>query len=191
MRSELFSLTHVNDVADVISKIVVMETNSIKSKAINLALKEHLTLSRVIKDIGSYYGIDNMRHATDDDSTWFVYPAGTKGPLDISIAQELLDWDPMPWKQAVDNTCEFYHNAMTRKDYLREKETVLADMLNNIVPDDYVNAFLHKLKQQFGETVLKGVDLQVRIPDGAPEIESQQVQSASGDNDSERVAEEL
>ena len=181
----------MNDVADMISKIVLMDTNSIKNKAINLALKEHVTLSRIIKDIGSYYGIDKIRRESDDDSTWFVYPAGTKGPLDISIAQELLDWDPMPWKQAVDNTCEFYHTAMTNQDYLEEKEIVLSDMLNNIVPDDHVNAFLQKLRQQFGETVLKGVDLQVRIPEGAPEIESQQVQSGSGENDSDRMAEEL
>ncbi|XP_028394571.1 chloroplast stem-loop binding protein of 41 kDa b, chloroplastic-like [Dendronephthya gigantea] len=191
VRSDLFSLVHVDDVADVISRIVAMDTLSIENKVVNLALKEHITLPRVIRDIASYYGIDNVQHEGDDKSTWYVYPAGTKGPLDISRAQELLEWDPMPWKQAVEKTCEFYHNAMTKDDYLKEKEIVLADMLDNIVPDELYDAFLLKLKQQFGETVLAGVDLDVGIPEGALEIDSEPLQSSAGENDSERMAEEL
>ena len=191
VRSDLFSLIHVDDIADVISKIVAIDMNSIKNRAINFALKEHIALPRIIKDIASYYGIENVHHIGDDNSTWYVYPAGTKGPLDISLAQELLDWDPMSWKQASQKTCEFYHNAMTKEEYRKEKETVLADMLDNIVPDEYYDAFLLKLKQQFGETVLKGIDLEGGIPEGAPEIDSENVQSGIGDNDSERMAEEL
>lgn len=191
VRSDLFSLVHVDDVADVISKIVAMNAKSIKNKVINLALREHIALPRVIKDIASYYGIDYVRHEGDDNSTWYVYPAGTKGPVDISRAAELLEWDPMTWKQAVDKTCEFYHNAMTKDDYLREKETVLADMRDNIVPDQHYGAFLLKLKQQFGETVLKGVDLEGGVPQVALEIGSEPMLSASGENDGERMAEEL
>lgn len=191
VRSDLFSLVHVDDVADVISRIVAMDTNLIENKVVNLALKEHITLPRVIRDIASYYGIDNVQHEGDDNSTWYVYPAGTKGPLDISRAQELFEWDPMPWKRAVEKTCEFYHNAMTKEDYLKEKEIVLADMLDNIVPDEFYDAFLLKLKQQFGETVLAGIDLDVGIPEGAPEIDSEHVQSSAGEKDGERMAEEL
>lgn len=181
----------MSDVADVISRIVVMDASSITNKAVNVALNEHITLPRVIRDIASYYGIDNVRHEGDDNSTWYVYPAGTKGPLDISLAQELLDWDPMPWKQAVEKTCEFYHNAMTNEDYLKEKEIVLADMIENIVPDEYYDDFLLKLKRQFGENVLKGINLQGGIPDGAPEIDGEHKESAAAENDSERLAEEL
>ena len=191
MRSDLFSLVHVDDVADALSKLVAIDTNSIKNRVMNLAMREHVSLPRVIKDIASYYGIDNVHHEADDNSTWYVYPAGTKGPLDISLAKELLDWDPMSWKQAVEKTCEFYHNAMTKKDYLEEKETVLADMLDNIVPDDYYDAFLLKLKQQFGENVLKGINLEGGIPEGAAEIDGEYAQSSAAENDSERMPEEL
>jgi hypothetical protein len=44
-----------------------MDTNSIKNRAINFALKEHIALPRIIKDIASYYGIDNVRHVGEDN----------------------------------------------------------------------------------------------------------------------------
>lgn len=193
VRSNLFSVVYVDDVADLITKIVAMDqskVNSIQNMTINLAMKEHITLPRIIKDIAQYYGIDKVHHEGDDNSTWYAYPCGTKGPMDISLAHQVLEWSPVSWSETVEKTCEFYHRAMTKPEYLKEKEMVLADMLENIVPDEYYKAFLMKLKQHYGETVLDGIDLEGGIPDGAPEIETDS-DVVSGSNKNKKVTDEL
>ena len=50
-----------------------------------------------------------------DNSTKAVhmFPSVRTGPVDISKAQELLDFTPTPWKTAVAETVDFYEKAMT------------------------------------------------------------------------------
>ena len=191
VRSYYFSMVHVDDIADVFSKIVSTDSQKrVKNKAVNFAMREHITLPIVVNYIASFYGLGDVKYNTDNTSTWYVYPAGTKGPLDISLAEELLEWNPMPWKQAAHTTCEFYHNAMVKEKYVKEKEHILLDMLDTIVADEYFEAFLQKLKQIFGEKVLEGVDLDIWLPEKALRIDSEKKENISAENVS-RVVEEL
>lgn len=190
VRSTLFSLVYVDDVADIITRIVDTDQSKIRSfenMAINLAMKEHITLPKIIKGIAKYYGIDYVKHEGDNNSTWYAYPLGTKGPLDISLASRVLDWDPVPWDVALEKTCDFYHRAMTKVEFSKEKEMVLADMVDTVVPEEFYEDFMVKLKQHFGETVFDGIDLEIGIPNGAPEIET----TPDGNIDSEKVTDEL
>ena len=67
-----------------------------------------------------------------DNSTKAVhmFPSVRTGPVDISKAQELLDFTPTPWKTAVAETVDFYEKAMTnpyfhipRKEIIRNMQT--------------------------------------------------------------------
>ena len=163
-----FSLIHVEDAAKAIEKVLDVGP-SVHNQAINIAFNEHFTLKNLLRDIANEIEVDDPEFLSEDDATWYSYPTVAKGPLDISKAKILLGWEPMTWKEALTSLCAFFEGAMTDEKFYKEKEMVLADFFENIVPENYYGTTMTRLIQIYGRHVLKGVDLDVGFDD-TPEI---------------------
>lgn len=159
-----FSLIHVEDAAKAIEKVLDGGT-SVHNQAINLAFNEHFTLRKLLRDIANQLDVDDLEFLSEDDATWYSYPTVTKGPLDISRAKILLDWEPVTWEKALTELCAFFERAMTDVKMSKEREMLLADFFENIVPEKYYGTAVTKLIEIYGHDVLKGVELDVGFDD--------------------------
>ena len=92
-----FSLIHVEDAAKAIEK-VLDGGKSVHNQAINLAFNEDFTLRKLLRDRANQLDVGDLEFLSEDDATWYSYTTVTKGPLDISTAKILLDWEPMTWE---------------------------------------------------------------------------------------------
>ena len=176
-----FSLIHVEDAAKAIEKVLDAGP-AVHNQAINLAFNEHFTLKKLLRDIANQLEVDELEFLSEDDATWYSYPTVTKGPLDIRKAKILLDWEPMTWEKALSSLCAFFEGAMSDKKLLKEREMLLADFFENIIPEKYYPSALNKLFEIYGRDVLKGVDLDVGL-DGTPEIAGATVDSSNTAHD--------
>jgi len=164
-----FSLIHVEDAAKAIEKVLDVGP-AVHNQAINLAFNEHFTLKKLLRDIANQLNVDELEFLSDNDATWYTYPTVAKGPLDINKAKILLGWEPMTWEEALSSLCTFFEDAMSDKKLLKEREMLLADFFEYIVPERYYATTLTKLIEIYGPDVLKGVDLDLGF-DEVPEIE--------------------
>lgn len=155
-----FSLIHVEDAAKAIEKVLDVGPAA-HNQAINLAFSEHFTLKKLLRDIADKLNVDELEFTSDDDSTWYSYPTVTKGPLNISKAKILLGWEPMTWESALDSLSSFLDEAMTEEKFVREREMLLADFFENIVPEEHYSTALKKLVEIYGSDVMQGIALDI------------------------------
>ena len=164
-----FSLIHVEDAAKAIEKVLDVGPAA-HNQAINLAFSEHFTLKKLLRDIADELRVDELEFLSDDDSTWYSYPTVTKGPLNINKAKIILGWEPMTWESALDSLSSFLEGAMTEGKFVKEREMLLADFFESIVPEEHYPTALKKLIEIYGNDVMEGIALDIGF-DTAPEIE--------------------
>ena len=153
-----FSLIHVEDAAKAIEKVLDVGP-AVHNQALNLAFNEHFTLKKLLQDISNQLKIDNLEYISEDEATWYSYPTVSRGPLDIGKAKILLDWEPMSWQEALEDLCTFFEGAITDMNMLKEREMLLAEFFEDIVPEEYYATALKKLLDFYGDEVLEGIDL--------------------------------
>lgn len=166
-----FSLIHVEDAAKAIEKVLDVGP-AVHNQAINVAFDEHFTLKKLLRDMADKMNIDQLEFISQDEETWYSYPTVTKGPLDISKAKLLLGWEPMTWERALYSLIFFFEGAMTDAKFLREREVLLADVFENIIPEELYETALKKLVSVYGKDVLEGIAMDMGF-DGTPEIEGE------------------
>lgn len=186
-----FSLIHVEDAAKAIEKVLDVGPVA-HNQAINLAFNEHFTLKKLLRDIADKLNVDELEFISDDDSTWYSYPTVSKGPLNINKAKILLGWEPMTWESALDSLSSFFEGAMTEKKFVREREMLLADFFESIVPEEHYPTALKKLIEIYGSDVMEGIALDIGF-DTTPEIagpnDVQNSRAAHGQKSAEMRAE--
>ncbi|XP_031566487.1 uncharacterized protein LOC116301551 [Actinia tenebrosa] len=173
-----FSLIHVEDAAKAVQKIIEAGPKAY-DLAINFAFEEYFTLKSLLTDIGRQLKVEDIDFLTDEDQAWYTYPTVTKGPLDISRARLLLDWEPIPWTRALKSLTTFFEDAMTDKAFASEREMVLADVIENLVPEEKYSSFLKALKRIYGEDVFDGLDMDIGFAKDAMELEGSSVNNTS------------
>ena len=165
---EKFSLIHVEDAAKAIEKVLDVGPAA-HNQAINLAFKEHFTLKQLLRNIADKLKIDELEFISENEATWYFYPTVSKGPLDISKSKILLGWEPMTWESALDSLTSSIDSAMTDENFLREREMLLSDFFESIVPEEHYPTALKVLTEIYGNEVMEGISLDIGFA-GNPEI---------------------
>ena len=178
-----FSLVHVEDVAKAVEGVLDVGEKA-HDQVFNLGFEEHLTLDTFLNDLAAKLGVKDLQFHHDDKTSWHTYPTVTKGPLNITKARTLLNWEPMTWQGALSSLCDFFDDAMTNEELSEEKEMLLGEFLEYTVPDTHFEAFLGKLKEIYGDAVFDGMDFDWGVDSGVPEIEA-----AANRNEAEDSAE--
>ena len=55
----------------------------------------------------------------------YFYPSVRKGPIDVSKAQSLVNWEPTPWHQMIEDTVAFYESAMRNDDFNTQRDEII------------------------------------------------------------------
>jgi hypothetical protein len=85
----------------------------------------------------------------------------------------------MSWERALVSLTTFFEDAMTDKSFASEREMVLADVIENLVPEEKYYSFLQALKKIYGEEVFDGLDLDIGFAKDAMEIEDSSLNKTS------------
>ena len=88
-----------------------------------------------------------------------------RGPIDTTNAEILLDWSPSKFEDAVKATCEFFENAMVDPLYATERELLLAEFIEETLPEDFddIDLFNRSLTNAYSPAVFKGIDIGLEI----------------------------
>ena len=105
------SLVYVADVAELIVSFIPNEGESPRSGIFNLAMKETPTLKELLLEIADCLNIADVGF---NEGPLYFYPSVMRGPVDITEAEEILDWQPSRLKHAVCNVCKFYYQAVNK-----------------------------------------------------------------------------
>ncbi|XP_065667099.1 uncharacterized protein LOC105847697 [Hydra vulgaris] len=160
------SMVYVGDVAAAIMKIL-KKSEVMHDQTINLAFKEDINLEKILQSIADCLKMSNVTYDYNIDTAWFKYPAVQVGPIDTYKAKNLLEWSPITFLNASNITCNFFERAMTDFHYVKDKELMLAELLEEALPDSFEDElqFFDVLKKEYGIEVMKGIDLGVDEPE--------------------------
>ena len=154
------SMVYAGDVASAIIKILEKPA-VLHDQVINLAFKESVNLEKLLDSIADCLKLANVTYDYDIDTAWFKYPAVQMGPIDTAKAELILEWSPITFLDASKRTCRFFEKAMTDSRYIKDKELMLAELLEEGLPEDFIDElhFFDVLKKEYGIEVMKGIDL--------------------------------
>ena len=161
-----FSMVYAKNLPKVILSIIE-EPGKFHDQKVNIAIKETVTLPLLLKLIGECLNISNIEYDYDENTAWFRYPTAQRGPIDITKAELLFNWAPTNLKQSVMNTCRFFEDAMTNSIYAKEKEIMLAEFIEDGLPNEFDDEklFVESLTTAYGPSVWDGIDIGFQVND--------------------------
>ena len=124
------SFVYSKDVAVAITNIIKRPNlDEVKNQAFNLAWPNTLTMSDVIEEIKVNLNMTDLEVAMVDalghQDHFYTYPSARAGPVNVTKATEILNWQPTDWKDAVKETVEFFELAMTSEDFIPQRDEVI------------------------------------------------------------------
>lgn len=157
-------MVYAKDVANAISKIL-QDPEIYYDKIINLALKEDITLTKILRFMEKYYKLTDVSYDSDDEKGFFRYPTAERGPVDCSTAEVLLEWNPTPFEEAARATSEFFDEAMLNPEYAKEREVALAEFIEETLPESFDDEklFVKVLTEIYGAAVFRGIDIGLSV----------------------------
>ena len=119
------SFVYSEDVADLIVHVLNLGPQ-IKDQIVNVAWPETVTMKQLYEDIQAALGMEKGGFVeVADEEAFYLYPSVRKGPVDVTKAQNLLNWDPIEWKKAITDTVNFYENAFNNTEYEHQRNEII------------------------------------------------------------------
>ena len=115
--------------------------------AYNLAFREKVTLEEFLQIIAKHLGVPEVKFDKFNNRGTYYYPSVKRGPLDISMAEKYLHWNPHRLDRGIRKTVQFYEYAMRSSDFEHQRKAIL-DSLD--VPPHAMEAFRKRLKEVYG-----------------------------------------
>ena len=132
------SLVYVKDVANALANVVYMDAYQrlrIMNSEFNLAFCKPVVIEQLIRHIEQKLRLDEAsdEHLYDPSNNIpQLYPSVEKGPIDVTKAQMMLEWEPTSWEVAVAETVEFYENVAKSNGHVEEKNDCITEMLDDL-----------------------------------------------------------
>lgn len=157
-------MVHQNYVSNAILQIIESSERFL-SETINIALTESITLELLLNTIATCLNItEPINFEIDEESAWYKYPTGGQGPLNISKYNKLFTSNNnnlLSFKESVCKTVMFYENAMTDLNYAKDRELMLAEFIEEVLPDTFtdVDLLIDVFVRAYGSKVFEGIDI--------------------------------
>lgn len=139
------SYVYVKDVAKMINKTVSDILSGNKTAQFgqyNIAFPEEYCAKTLLDSIQRTLGVKGVEYRYSDRA-YHLYPSVTRGPVDISKVTEVLQFTATPWNEAVEETTNFFKDALLK--YKDERLSMIMD-LANLVDEDF-DSVKKKVKQ--------------------------------------------
>lgn len=148
------SMVYSPDVAKVIANLV--RSPEIQDEAFNLAWPDVMTLEDILEDMSAELDLDDTKvhikilERDAEKANVFLYPSGRRGPIDVTKAIEMLQWQPTPWKDAVRETVGFYEEAMKDEKYRQQMDEAIQVVEHYVMkPDENKTIFYKALERVY------------------------------------------
>lgn len=123
------SLVFVNDVADMIFKLVETPIPAALDQAFNLAFKETPSVQELLESIRDELNLTDIHIETSTKpDTIQLLPSVSQGPINTLKAEKILNWNPTELKVALEETVKFYEQAIGISHFGRERNDVIRTM---------------------------------------------------------------
>lgn len=120
------SLVHSDDVAEVIFDLCSQNPEKFAhGKAYNLAFKENPSLFELLDLMKSELEMPDVPVTCGEEPGVHLYPSVTLGPVNTSLAERELSWNPTPLTETVKELVTFYESASRNPEFRREQEGML------------------------------------------------------------------
>ena len=141
------SFVYSEDVATAVAKIMAMGPQ-IKDQVINLAWPEPFYMKDLYESIQEEIGMEKGGFVEIPDSdAFYLYPTVRKGPIDVTKAQSLLEFEPTPKEEAIKTTVQFYEKAF--KDYVHQRNEIIQVVASQLF-EDHQSKFYEGLEKAYG-----------------------------------------
>lgn len=126
-QNKQLSVVYSVDIARLIANTVLTGGKpQIWNNIYNLGSEQTITLKEVVIEMSKFLGYDNVTFdETDAADINFGIPSVLRGPVNISKAKALLDWQPTDLQIAIRMTCRFYEKAEYKDEYRNILDQVL------------------------------------------------------------------
>lgn len=133
---------------DVANLLVVLPEygDNVYNFAYNLAFREQVTLEELLRNMAQHLGLPAVKFDKPNQWGTHYYPSVTRGPLDISMAEKFLRWNPHQLDHGIRKTAQFYEYAMRSSEFQVQRKAIL-DSLD--VPSHAMGAFRKRLKEVY------------------------------------------
>uniref|UniRef100_A0A0B7AQY8 NAD-dependent epimerase/dehydratase domain-containing protein n=1 Tax=Arion vulgaris TaxID=1028688 RepID=A0A0B7AQY8_9EUPU len=143
------SLVYVNDIAELIFKLIQMLPPGVVDQAYNLALRETPTLMKLLEDIRGELNLTNIQILTSTQTdTIQLFPSVFQGSINISKAENNLNWNPTKWEIVLRDTVKFYEQAISVTHLQRERNEIIRTMQTYFTTKPY--NVIRGLKNMYG-----------------------------------------
>ena len=149
LKDSRISLVYVKDVSQVVMGIVrdKFECDSIKNQCFNLACLETCTVKELVQKIAEFSHKQGVQVEFSSDDVPQMYPSVERGPIDITKAQKIMNFNPVPLDKACEEIVGTYSSVQSKKGYESEKESVLEDLKEDL-EDIYVEQSFKSLMEE-------------------------------------------
>merc|ERR1719232_70320 len=157
------SVTYVEDAAE--SIILAMNTPSSWKEAYNVACLEIFNVTKAIASISKYIiGQDyqpNIISIDDPDNAIAMYPSVSRGPVDISKAEDKLKFVPTPLEEVLKKTIDWFERQLQidpkyKSDMIKIWFDNLIGGTHNLIRNQESNMIMSFIKLEYGIDVEEG-----------------------------------
>lgn len=155
-RCRQLSLCYVQDVASLLANLCFAGDKDklmiCKNDCFNLASAESITIEQLLNTVHSELKLTGHLtiHYCDGADMECILPSVTRGPVDITKAVTLIDWNPTPVLEAVKCSVAFYVHIMSCCGFQSEKKICMRELLHDL-KDYYSKLVRHKLRKTLKE----------------------------------------
>lgn len=149
------SFVLAEDVAKTVVSLIARNESHMWDQAYNLAFTERCSLEDLLKMIAFEMGIASLETSNDGPVQSYLFPSVTRGPLNVTRAQQTLRWQPTSLKDAVQKTVHFYEEAWRRDLFPRELEAAEEYLARRVLSGTWGEKFrttIGKLRPEASQT---------------------------------------
>lgn len=147
LRDKPLSFVFAEDVANLLILLPELQDDGLFNFVYNLAFRETVTLEELLRIMSKHLGISDIKFDRSNENGVHYYPSVNRGPIDISMALDYLNWNPHKLDTGIKKTVQFYEYAMRSPDFKAQRKAVL-DRFR--VPPHAMGAFKRRLKEVYG-----------------------------------------
>jgi len=129
-----YMLLSLNDVRD-----------DVFNQAYNLAFRETVTLKEFLTILGEHVGNDNLVFDESTVNGPVYFPSVTRGPVNITKAEKMLQWRPVSSSDGIKKTAQFYSEPIVDIAYRIQ----LDNIINNYFPPSKAGAIRKKCSELY------------------------------------------
>ena len=156
LESYPIGFTYSRDVSRTIASLIA-NYDSLKEKveneAFNLAFPTATNMLSVLNEIKEVLNMDDLTIQSLDEhdhlNHFYTYPSTRSGPMNVAKAADILQWNPTNMSSAIEETVQFFEDAMTSDTFVQQRDEIIQVVGNTLFGQNLIK-FYEALETLYG-----------------------------------------